>query len=77
MSAHQPWPSWLCGDCDMPWPCEMRRTDLLLEYSRAWVSLILIMFSHFVAACQDLPEAKAGDLHERFLGWIPEATGDR
>jgi hypothetical protein len=55
----------------------MRRRDLLLEYSGARVSLILIMFSHFVAACEDLPEAKAGDLHGRFLGWIPGASGDR
>lgn len=34
------------------------------------MSLSLVMASHFAEACRDLPHARAGELHYRFLGWI-------
>jgi len=62
-------PSWVCLGCSDPWPCPSRQRQLLAEYDRSPVSLILYLNALFVAACMDLPHVPAGELHARFLGF--------
>lgn len=63
-------PAWTCGGCGQEWPCEPARRHFLANYEDSSVSLSLVMASHFAEACRDLPHARAGELHYRFLGWI-------
>ncbi|MGC9671487.1 hypothetical protein ACNTMW_33710 [Planosporangium sp. 12N6] len=72
MSAHQPIrPTWVCVGCGHLWPCPSRRRQLLAEYTGAPASLSLLLGSALVRATADLPTAAAGDLHDRFVGWLP------
>ncbi|MFF5171639.1 hypothetical protein ACFY3U_03270 [Micromonospora sp. NPDC000089] len=71
MTTHGPVPpTWSCGGCGLPWPCETRRRELRAEFDRAPVSLALYMGSHLVSAAADLAWLPAGALHRRFLGWV-------
>jgi len=73
VSEHKPIrPQWICQGCGAPWPCAIRRGQLMLDYAGSMVSLSLSLASYFVVACQDLAWANAGDLHHRFLGWTRE-----
>lgn len=54
-----------------PWPCASRRRQLLAEYTDSPVSLSLTLGSALVQATADLPTVVAGELHDRFLGWLP------
>lgn len=65
-------PSWMCTADGKPWPCYRSRTDMLAQYRGQLVSLAMVMGSAFVECCQDLRNHPAGDLHDRFLGWIRE-----
>jgi hypothetical protein len=57
-SLHIPMrPEWICAGCGQLWPCHARRVQLLAEYDRAPVSLLLPMSSYFVEASIDLPLA--------------------
>jgi hypothetical protein len=60
-------PTWRCRTCGEPWPCEPARTELqtwpLLERTG-------VMGELFVAACSELRGWQAGELHDRFLGWL-------
>jgi hypothetical protein len=72
MSAHQPLrPNWACVGCGFPWPCLSRRRQFLAEYVDAPVSLALVLGSAFVEAAADLRGTPAGELHDRFVGWLP------
>ena len=72
MTTHGPvLPIWTCGGCGTPWPCRTRRKELAAEYEGAPVSLALYLGSCLVAATQDMAWAPAGQLHRRFLGWLP------
>jgi hypothetical protein len=72
VSAHEPMrPSWACAGCGYPWPCASRRGQLLAEYVGAPVSLSLVLGSALVEAAADLRVALAGELHDRFVGWLP------
>jgi hypothetical protein len=44
--------------------------QLLAEYDGAPVSLALLMSTYFCEAAHELPDARAGDLYTRFLGWL-------
>ncbi|NJC72389.1 flavin reductase [Planosporangium thailandense] len=63
-------PSWACAVCYQSWPCLSRRRQLIAEYDRAPASLSLLMSSYVVEAADDLHDAPAGTLHNRFLGWL-------
>lgn len=77
MTAHQPLrPNWPCAGCGYPWPCPSRRRQLLGEYANAPVSLALVLGSAFVKAAADLRSRPAGELHDRFMGWLPPHSGD-
>ncbi len=76
MSAHVPQRlTWLCAGCGDDWPCRTRRRQLLAEYTGAPVSLGLLMASALVDAMADLPAEPAGELYERFLGWVRSRSG--
>jgi len=71
VSAHNPVrPGWTCGGCDDLWPCVSRRRQLLAEYDGAVVALHLYLTALMVDALQDLPAAPAGQVYDRFLGWV-------
>jgi hypothetical protein len=71
VSTHNPMrPSWECGGCGDPWPCVTRRRELLAEYERARVSLVVYVTGQFLDAVQDLPSVPSGALYDRFLGWL-------
>ncbi|GAA1380866.1 flavin reductase [Catellatospora chokoriensis] len=70
MSMHQPIrPDWTCAGCAAAWPCPTRQRQLIAHYHQAPVSLMIHLSGYFIEACQDLRQAAAGTLHERFLGW--------
>lgn len=63
--------TWLCRGCGADWPCPTKRRQLLAEYDAAPISLHLYMGSWLVPAAGDLPALPAGELYERFMGWLP------
>ncbi|MGC9670621.1 hypothetical protein ACNTMW_29260 [Planosporangium sp. 12N6] len=81
MSLHRPLSlTWRCAGCGVPWPCPTRRGQLLAEYDRAPVSLALLMGGYFLDAAAELIGEPAGDLYDRFMGWIryrPTPYGDQ
>jgi hypothetical protein len=42
------------------------------EYADTPVSLALVLSAALVGASADLRRAPAGELHDRFLGWLPQ-----
>lgn len=71
-SLHVPLrPIWMCTACGVDWPCVTKRRHLQAEYGRAPVSLSLLMSSYFVDAAVDMPAVPCGQMHARFLGWLP------
>ncbi len=73
MSVHAPTrPQWSCVGCSAPWPCASRRRQLVAEYPDDLLPAALYLASCLVEAAHDLPEAPAGVLYRRFLGWLPE-----
>lgn len=76
MTAHQPLrPNWSCVGCGYPWPCPSRRRQFQAEYADAPVSLALVLGSAFVEAAADLRGTPSGELHDRFVGWVPPLGG--
>ncbi|MFY1635087.1 flavin reductase [Solwaraspora sp. WMMB335] len=70
MSMHTPVrPHWMCTGCGLPWPCEVRRQELLTEYAGALVSLSVYMATCLIDAMTDLPLRRSGYLYWRFMGW--------
>jgi len=55
-------------------PASSRAAGLLDEYAEARSALIMLMLATFAEAVHDLPDARAGDLFDRFLAW-PWPTG--
>ena len=69
MSVHQPTrPSWFCRACPDEWPCVPARRHLLVNYDLAPRALRLS--GDLIQAMTDLPDADAGVLYTRFLGWV-------
>jgi hypothetical protein len=60
-------PSWLCGNCGRPWPCDPAREQLAAEM--AGTDLTLWMATLMVAAAREDPAIRPSELYERFLGW--------
>ncbi|MCW2643299.1 MAG: hypothetical protein JWP76_5605 [Dactylosporangium sp.] len=63
-------PAWTCAGCGSDWPCQTKRSQLVAEYDRAYVSLGLLMSGYFVDAAEDLPLHPCGDLYARFVRWV-------
>jgi hypothetical protein len=64
-------PVWLCDGCAAPWPCAVRRRELLTEYASSPLALAVYMGSYLNAAAQDMSWAPPAALDRRFLGWLP------
>jgi hypothetical protein len=62
--------SWRCSVERTPWPCPVRRANLLTEYAGQPIPLVLLMASCYFEAVGDLGDLPAGRLHDQFLGWI-------
>ncbi len=71
MSAHIPLrPGWSCAGCGGQWPCGPRQRQLRAEYGGVSVSLAMFLAACMVEAAYDLPDCPAGQLYDRFLGWV-------
>ncbi|MEV4823922.1 hypothetical protein [Micromonospora sp. NPDC049274] len=72
MTRHGPvLPIWLCETCDRPWPCAIRREELLDEYADSSVTLAVYLGTLVVSAERDMSWAPPDTLRLRFLGWLP------
>ncbi len=60
-------PAWTCRVCGDPYPCAVRRAQLLDEFRGARIQLGIFMSIDFVDATTDLPGVPAEDLHARFF----------
>jgi hypothetical protein len=61
-------PSWDCGCCGRPWPCDPAREQLAAEavgptYLTMWMSV------EMVHAARENPAILPSELYERFLAW--------
>lgn len=63
-------PSWLCRACGFTYPCRPAERELLDRFRQPKA-----LFAHMAAlladACHDLDHAPAGELWDRFIGWVP------
>jgi hypothetical protein len=76
MTVHQPLrPYWTCGGCGHQWPCTTRRRQFLAEYIGHSASLALVLSAALVEAAADLRGMPAGELHDRFVGWLGSFGG--
>jgi flavin reductase (DIM6/NTAB) family NADH-FMN oxidoreductase RutF len=66
-------PSWRCRACGAHWPCQPARLALLTEYRHDRTALMLYLGRLMAEAAGQLP--RAGDLHQRFLGWARARGG--
>lgn len=68
-------PTWRCGWCAKPWPCDTRKQQLLVDYQNAYTSLTLMMTDEMVRAMvdEDIAKMTSGAVRRRFVGWIEEA----
>ncbi|HWB35972.1 MAG TPA: hypothetical protein VHA75_08105 [Rugosimonospora sp.] len=66
-------PDWTCRTCGDPWPCVLRRADLLAEYLGHPAELAMFLAVCMADAAKDL-DTRPGELVERFLGWIRPAA---
>jgi hypothetical protein len=67
-------PTWLCARCREPWPCPEKVAQLLAEVARGeqgvWTHVHLYLSCQLAEAAGDLPAVVAGDLYDRFMGWV-------
>jgi hypothetical protein len=69
LSTHMPRrPDWRCVVDGREWPCVPYRMYMLTAWTL--VPRALTMTSYFLQACEDLPNAPAGELSLRMLGWV-------
>jgi hypothetical protein len=60
-------PSWDCGACGKPWPCDPAREELAAALDP--VALRIQMWTRLEVAALDMPHGPASELFERFLRW--------
>jgi hypothetical protein len=63
-------PTWNCAACGREWPCSGAHGRLLAEFDGAPTSLNIYLAGMYMAASQDLRFHAAGELYQRFLGWV-------
>ncbi|GAA2327631.1 hypothetical protein [Dactylosporangium salmoneum] len=69
-------PAWRCG-CGEPWPCAVRRAQLLEDYSDRPLQLHLLMGGYVADALADLDRPGAPDaetLRRQLHEWLPPRT---
>ncbi|MEU0560915.1 hypothetical protein [Dactylosporangium sp. NPDC006015] len=68
--AHRPvQPSWTCGTCQAPWPCEPRRIRFAADYAGRRQELRAVLALFMISALDDLIEP-IEVVHSRFVGWV-------
>jgi hypothetical protein len=65
-------PSWDCGRCARPWPCDPAREQLAAEVEGR-TYLIMWMSVEMVHAARENPAIPPSELYERFLAWPQRA----
>jgi hypothetical protein len=60
-------PSWDCGACGKPWPCDPAREELTAELSPT--RLRIHVWMRLEVAAFDMPEGPVTELFERFIHW--------
>ena len=74
-TPHQPRrPDWRCTCCNREWPCVPARAYMLDSWEPT--SRAMTMGARLAQACQDMPDAPAGELYRRFLGWVRGGPSD-
>lgn len=69
-SGHLPdRPSWDCGACSQPWPCDPARVRLAEAYGCDRVGLAMYLGALLVEAYIDQPDASAEEMYGRFVAW--------
>lgn len=66
-------PDWICGSCGHDWPCDTKRSRLLVEYRTDRASLSVYLGSCLAAAAGDLRSTPIVSLQDRFIGWVPRS----
>ncbi len=66
-------PSWLCGSCLKPWPCDPAREALVIEYRQMPTALGLYLQAQKDQAREELLGYNTEELDERFVDWVPVA----
>ena len=64
-------PSWDCGSCGKPWPCDPAREGMAAE-DPITRSIFLSLLLHEAAG--DMPTAPPAELFERFVAWTRPST---
>jgi hypothetical protein len=60
-------PSWDCGRCGKPWPCDLAREQFAAEMTRT--ELAVMMSVDMVEAARDDDAIMPSELFDRFLAW--------
>lgn len=60
-------PSWDCGACGRPWPCDPARERLRATHGPT--PLRILMWGYLEDAAPQLRDAPAGEVFDRFLAW--------
>ncbi|MGI5238870.1 hypothetical protein [Dactylosporangium sp. CA-139066] len=67
--------TWLCGGCGDPWPCTLRRTELLAKYRDNPGELHRMMDFYAQLAATSAPDANlAAALQSQIADWVPQRT---
>lgn len=61
-------PTWMCGNCGLPWPCGAAKARLVAEFVDMPTVLRVYLAAQLGDAAVDLHDPA---LHARFLGWLP------
>jgi hypothetical protein len=73
-------PKWQCSSCSEPWPCSLRRTQLLDAYSGQLHELRELMASFLAEALRDVTEfdIEIEAVRRQLVGWLPpRAAGNQ
>lgn len=62
--------TWTCT-CAQAWPCEVRRTQLLDDYSGKLLTLRILMAEFFQECLMDDPPRDVELMRVQLLGWLP------
>jgi hypothetical protein len=60
-------PSWDCGTCEKPWPCDPARERLSAEMDAT--QLRIFMWLNLEQAAEQLPGLAVDEAFHRFLAW--------
>ena len=59
--------SWRCRDCQVPWPCDPARADMIANMDRT--ARVIYVSLQMAEANEDQPHLSIEDLFDRFVYW--------